>query len=82
MFLSRLSNKIKILLDGDIEVDTKRFPEVVGKYPIRIQSRTVYVYQIGDHHYDIRVGRVSFHNLLKQKVSMMGMEISADSQAQ
>ena len=67
MYISKLSSKIKIILDGDIKVDTKRNPDVIGNYSIHVRTRTVHVYQTEEHEYDISVGKISFYKLMKEK---------------
>lgn len=67
LYLSKLSGKIKIILDGDIKLNTRRYSEIDGNYPLKIRTRTLYVYQIGENDYDIRVGKLCFYNLLREQ---------------
>ena len=78
LYISKLSGKIRVFCDGDIEVDTKIYSEVPGNYPVKISTRTLFVYQVGEHNYDLRLGNVSFTELMKEEESKKNITNQCD----
>ncbi|CAG9321033.1 unnamed protein product [Blepharisma stoltei] len=63
-YVSKLSGKRKILLNGEIKLNTKNTTNF-SIYPVKIYSHKLYIYQIGDNQYDLRCENLSFDDLLK-----------------
>ena len=71
LYVSRFSGKRKVLLDGDIQLETKDSSLAVGThYPVRVGYYTLHIYEPFHYMFDLRCGNLSFHNILnKQKYS-------------
>mmetsp|Transcript_15002 Transcript_15002/g.15018 ORF Transcript_15002/g.15018 Transcript_15002/m.15018 type:complete len:136 (+) Transcript_15002:13-420(+) len=63
-YVSKLSGKRKILLNGEIKLNTKNTTNF-SIYPVKIYSHKLYIHQIGDNQYDLRFENLSFDDLLK-----------------
>ena len=61
IYLSKLSGKIRIFLNGDMRVNSRQTGAMNTRYPLKIRTRTLYVQHIGDNLFDLLVGRHSFH---------------------
>lgn len=60
LFLSKLSGKRKILLNGDIHTTAKRSSTVFGSYPLRIGSHSLLIFEVDDNKFDLRINNMSF----------------------
>lgn len=63
MYLSRISGKINILINGDIRVKTKRDTEFDIRVPLTIANRSSQIVQIGNMEFDLKIGEGSFNTL-------------------
>lgn len=62
LYLSKLSGKVKILVNGDIKLNTKRKSGCAFAYSLNIGKTVLMVLQRGDD-YDLRIGNVAFRDL-------------------
>lgn len=63
LFLSRLTGKKKIRLNGDIQVESNTPLIIGGGFPIQIGSHRLMVILIGDSTFDLRIDNTSFQSL-------------------
>ena len=60
LYISKLSSKRKILLNGDIHSIEKRSSTTFGSYPLRVGSHNLLVFEVDDNKFDLRVDNLSF----------------------
>ena len=60
LYISKLSGKRKILLNGDIHSTEKRSSSTFGSYPLRIGTHSLLVFEVDDNKFDLRVDNLSF----------------------
>ena len=60
LYISKLTGKRKILLNGDIHTTAKRSSTVFGSYPLRIGSHSLLVFEVDDNKFDLRIDNMSF----------------------
>ena len=73
MYLSKLSGKRKILLNGDIHSNEKRSSNIYGSYPLRIGAHSLLVFEIDDNKFDLRVDNLSFEATFNSKMLNSGL---------
>ncbi|CAG9336260.1 unnamed protein product [Blepharisma stoltei] len=61
LYVSKISGKRKVLVDGDIKIQTKK-TAIYGSYPLRIGRHNLLVYEQEDHIFDLRVDNYSFES--------------------
>jgi hypothetical protein len=66
LFISRVSGKKKILVNGDIKVETSNPMPLGSSFPLRYGIHKLQVICIGDNSYDLRIDGLSFIGLLKK----------------
>lgn len=66
LFISRVSGKKKILVNGDIKVETSNPMPLGSSFPLRYGIHKLQVICIGDNSYDLRIDGQSFIGLLKK----------------
>jgi hypothetical protein len=64
LFVSRLSGKRSVYLDGYRISKHYKDTEYFGSYPVSIGKYTIVVYEIENNEFDLRVGELSFSQLL------------------
>ncbi|CAG9331494.1 unnamed protein product [Blepharisma stoltei] len=69
LFVSKMSGKRKILLNGDIKIEAKRSSSSYGSYPLRIGSHSLLLYEIEDNVFDLRCDNISFEAALMRNRS-------------
>lgn len=60
-YVSKLSGKRKLLLDGDIKLEARRTASY-GSYPLRIGRHSLLIYEVDDNIFELRVDNVSFES--------------------
>ena len=73
LYLSKLSGKRKILLNGDIHSNEKKSSSTFGSYPLRIGAHSLLVFEIDDNKFDLRVDNLSFEATFNSKMLNSGL---------
>jgi hypothetical protein len=73
LYVSRMSGKVKVLLDGEIKYQGKRAKNTTFSYPFRLGRHQCMIMQIGEN-YDLRLDNLAFQQLY------MESRYSADDQ--
>ena len=60
MFYSKISGKIKIIVNDILQVNTKRLRDNSGIYSLYVGTKTIQVRQDKKGEFDLKVGHVSF----------------------
>lgn len=60
LYLSRISGKRTIKLNGDVYTTEKKSSAAYGNYPVKLGKRIVVVYEAEDNKFDLRVENLSF----------------------
>ncbi|CAG9311502.1 unnamed protein product [Blepharisma stoltei] len=69
LFLSKISGKRKILLNGDIKIEAKRSSSSYGSYPLRIGSHSLLLFELEGNIFDLRCDNISFEAALMRNRS-------------
>lgn len=80
LFLSKLSGKRKILLNGDIHTTAKRSSTVFGSYPLRIGSHSLLVFEVDDNKFDLRINNMSFEATFNSQKMNSGYNYSTSNE--
>lgn len=63
LFISRMSGKRVVYLDGYIVSKNYRNSEYYGNYPVKIGKYTIIVFETDNNEFDLRLGELSFSHL-------------------
>ena len=77
LFVSRMSGKRVVYLDGYIVSKNYRNSEYFGNYPVAIGKYTIVVFETDNNEFDLRLGELSFSYLLTEpKASLKSSKTS------
>ncbi|OMJ87180.1 hypothetical protein SteCoe_11190 [Stentor coeruleus] len=60
LYMSKLSGKRTIMLNGDVYANEKKSSAVYGNYPVKVGKRIAVVYEVDDNRFDLRIENISF----------------------
>lgn len=60
LYMSKLSGKRTIMLNGNLYTNEKKSSAVYGNYPVKVGKRIAVVYEVYDNRFDLRIENISF----------------------
>lgn len=70
LYLSRLTNKVKVLVNGDIKLNSKRNSGVAFAYSFKL-GKTIFMVMQKENDYDLRIDNIAFSELYVSDVGRL-----------